>query len=119
MTTVEIADSNAALSEILGFYGLGYWYAWQVTVLGLGPVWQSENPAVRAHAARLLADGHVAGRGARRRVRDAAVARPPSETSDAAVGRRAMRAHPGQMPLSIVAAFGEHDPLGGCRGCCF
>jgi acyl-CoA dehydrogenase len=50
---------NAALSEILGFYGLGYWYTWQVTVLGLGPVWQSTNPAVRAHAAALLDDGHV------------------------------------------------------------
>jgi alkylation response protein AidB-like acyl-CoA dehydrogenase len=50
---------NAALSEILGFYGLGYWYAWQVTVLGLGPVWQSANRTVRTHAAQLLADGHV------------------------------------------------------------
>jgi alkylation response protein AidB-like acyl-CoA dehydrogenase len=50
---------NAALSEILGFYGLGYWYTWQVTVLGLGPVWQSGNAAARAHAAELLADGHV------------------------------------------------------------
>ncbi|MGC4766826.1 acyl-CoA dehydrogenase family protein [Micromonospora sp. DT46] len=50
---------NAALSEILGFYGLGYWYTWQVTVLGLGPVWQSENAAARARAAGLLADGHV------------------------------------------------------------
>jgi acyl-CoA dehydrogenase len=50
---------NAALSEILGFYGLGYWYTWQVTVLGLGPVWQSANQAVRAHTAQLLADGHV------------------------------------------------------------
>ena len=50
---------NAALSEILGFYGLGYWYTWQVTVLGLGPVWQSANPAARARAAQLLADGHV------------------------------------------------------------
>ncbi|WP_055587712.1 acyl-CoA dehydrogenase family protein [Streptacidiphilus griseoplanus] len=50
---------NAALSEILGFYGLGYWYTWQVTVLGLGPVWQSANPAARARAAELLAEGHV------------------------------------------------------------
>jgi alkylation response protein AidB-like acyl-CoA dehydrogenase len=50
---------NAALSEILGFYGLGYWYAWQVTVLGLGPVWQSANPVARAQTAQLLADGHV------------------------------------------------------------
>ncbi|GAA4600980.1 alkylation response protein AidB-like acyl-CoA dehydrogenase [Actinoplanes octamycinicus] len=50
---------NAALSEILGFYGLDYWYVWQVTVLGLGPVWQSANQAARAQAAELLDDGHV------------------------------------------------------------
>lgn len=25
-------------NEILGFYGLCYWYAWQVTILGLGPI---------------------------------------------------------------------------------
>jgi len=50
---------NAALSEILGFYGLGYWYTWQVTVLGLGPVWQSANQIARTRAAQLLADGHV------------------------------------------------------------
>ncbi|PWU51585.1 acyl-CoA dehydrogenase [Micromonospora globispora] len=50
---------NAALSEILGFYGLGYWYTWQVTVLGLGPVWQSGNAAARARAAELLDAGHV------------------------------------------------------------
>ena len=50
---------NAALNEILGFYGLNYWYTWQVTILGLGPVWQSANPQVRARAAALLRDGHV------------------------------------------------------------
>jgi hypothetical protein len=50
---------NAALSEILGFYGLGYWYTWQVTVLGLGPVWQSANRTARTRAAQPLADGHV------------------------------------------------------------
>jgi acyl-CoA dehydrogenase len=50
---------NAALSEILGFYGLDYWYTWQVTVLGLGPVWQSANTLQRQRAAALLDDGHV------------------------------------------------------------
>ena len=50
---------NAALSEILGFYGLPYWYAWQVTVLGLGPAWMSENAVARERAARLLDEGHV------------------------------------------------------------
>ncbi|MFI8003065.1 acyl-CoA dehydrogenase family protein [Streptomyces sp. NPDC086010] len=49
----------AALNEIFGFYGLDYWYAWQVTVLGLGPVWQSDNAAARSRAADLLAQGEV------------------------------------------------------------
>ncbi|MEW1633702.1 acyl-CoA dehydrogenase family protein [Streptomyces sp. NPDC093801] len=49
----------AALNEILGFYGLDYWYAWQVTILGLGPVWQSGNAAARARAAELLTEGEV------------------------------------------------------------
>ncbi|MEV4195919.1 acyl-CoA dehydrogenase family protein, partial [Streptomyces toxytricini] len=49
----------AALNEIFGFYGLDYWYAWQVTILGLGPVWQSGNAAARARAAELLAQGEV------------------------------------------------------------
>ncbi len=50
---------NAIFNEILGFYGLPYWYAWQVTILGLGPIWQSGNDAARAKAARLLDDGAV------------------------------------------------------------
>ncbi|MBH1934295.1 acyl-CoA dehydrogenase [Streptomyces sp. AV19] len=49
----------AALNEIFGFYGLDYWYAWQVTILGLGPVWQSGNAAARARAAELLDQGEV------------------------------------------------------------
>jgi alkylation response protein AidB-like acyl-CoA dehydrogenase len=50
---------NAVYNEILGFYGLPYWYAWQVTILGLGPIWQSDNGAARARAVRLLEDGAV------------------------------------------------------------
>ncbi|PKV91350.1 acyl-CoA dehydrogenase [Amycolatopsis echigonensis] len=49
----------AALAEILGFYGLNYWYPFQVTVLGLGPVWQSGNAAARKRAAEALAEGGV------------------------------------------------------------
>ncbi|MFI1680829.1 acyl-CoA dehydrogenase family protein [Streptomyces sp. NPDC020607] len=49
----------AALNEIFGFYGLDYWYAWQVTILGLGPVWQSDNAAARTRAAELLDQGEV------------------------------------------------------------
>ncbi len=49
----------AALSEILGFYGLNYWYPWQVTILGLGPVWQSGNAVARKRAADALDAGGV------------------------------------------------------------
>ena len=50
---------NAALSEILGFYGLAYWYAEQVTILGLGPIWQSENIKAKERAAAQLENGGV------------------------------------------------------------
>ncbi|MCC8243943.1 acyl-CoA dehydrogenase [Saccharothrix luteola] len=53
------AARNAALSEVLGFYGLQYWYAWQVTVLGLGPIWMSDNAVARKKAAELLDQGSV------------------------------------------------------------
>ena len=44
------AARNAAFSEVLGFYGLQYWYAWQVTVLGLGPIWMSDNEEAKQKA---------------------------------------------------------------------
>ena len=46
-------------AEILGFYGLPYWYVWQVTVLGLGPIWMSGNEPVKERTAQLLADGAI------------------------------------------------------------
>jgi acyl-CoA dehydrogenase len=50
---------NAALSEIFGFYGLSYWYAEQVTILGLGPIWQSDNIKAKERAASQLEAGGV------------------------------------------------------------
>ena len=46
-----------AFSEISAFYGLAYWYTWQVTILGLGPIFQSENEAARKKAARAARRG--------------------------------------------------------------
>ncbi len=46
-------------AEILGFYGLQYWYTWQVSVLGLGPIWMSDNEALRRRAAQALEDGGI------------------------------------------------------------
>jgi acyl-CoA dehydrogenase len=48
-----------AFNEITAFYGLPYWYTWQVTILGLGPIWQSDNAAARRRAAHLLDDGAI------------------------------------------------------------
>ena len=50
---------NCEFNEILAFYGLGYWYTWQVSILGLGPIWQSENESLKRKAARLLDEGEV------------------------------------------------------------
>jgi acyl-CoA dehydrogenase len=50
---------NCEFAEILAFYGLAYWYTWQVSVLGLGPIWMSENEEVKARAARLLEQGGI------------------------------------------------------------
>ena len=48
-----------AFNEIIGFYGIPHWYTWQVSILGLGPIWQSDNPAARERAAELLDDGAI------------------------------------------------------------
>lgn len=50
---------NNDLGELLAWYSLEYWYAWQVTVLGLGPAWMSGNQQARAKVARQLAAGGV------------------------------------------------------------
>lgn len=47
------------LNEVLAFYSLSHWYAWQVSVLGLGPVWTSDNEAAQALVGELLGDGAV------------------------------------------------------------
>ena len=48
-----------AFNELLGFYGLCYWYTWQVTILGLGPIWMSGNEELKRKAAQLLDDGAI------------------------------------------------------------
>ncbi len=50
---------NCEFNEILAFYGLAYWYTWQVTILGLGPIWMSPNDDLKRKAARLLEEGNV------------------------------------------------------------
>jgi acyl-CoA dehydrogenase len=50
-------------AEIIGFYGLSYWYPFQVTALGLGPIWMSDNEDAKRKAAAQLDQGEVFGFG--------------------------------------------------------
>ncbi len=50
-------------AEIIGFYGLSYWYPFQVTALGLGPIWMSDNEDAKRKAAAQLEQGEVFGFG--------------------------------------------------------
>ncbi len=52
-------NRNCAINEVLGFYGLSYWYTWQVTILGLGPIWMSNNEPLKKRTAELLQDGEI------------------------------------------------------------
>lgn len=53
------SNRNCAFNEILGFYSTSYWYTWQVSMLGLGPIWMSDNEAIKHETAQLLKDGGI------------------------------------------------------------
>lgn len=49
----------AQYNEILGFYGLSYQYNYQVTILGLGPIWLGDNEEVKKRTGQLLKEGGI------------------------------------------------------------
>jgi len=50
---------NVEFAEICGFYGITYWYTFQVSMLGLGPIFNGGNEKVKQRAAQLLKEGKV------------------------------------------------------------
>ena len=46
-------------AEILGFYGLTYWYCFQVSALGVGPIFLGDNEALKEKTAALLKQGEI------------------------------------------------------------
>lgn len=50
---------NSIFAEITAFYGITYWYTFQVSMLGLGPVWLGSNEKVKQKTADLLQEGKV------------------------------------------------------------
>lgn len=50
---------NTTFAEITGFYGITYWYTFQVSMLGLAPIWLGSNEELKQKTAKLLQDGEV------------------------------------------------------------
>jgi len=50
---------NCEFSEISAFYALHYWYTWQVTILGLGPIWMGTNEGAKKKTAESLKAGGI------------------------------------------------------------
>ena len=46
-------------AELMGFYGIAYWYVWDVSMLGICPIWMGSNEEAKHKAAKLLEEGHV------------------------------------------------------------
>ncbi|WP_435531057.1 acyl-CoA dehydrogenase family protein [Rhodococcus spelaei] len=121
------AARNAALSEILGFYGLAYWYAWQVTILGLGPIWMSDNTLAKERAARELSDGGVMAFGLSEREHGADVYSTdmlltPASADDSAVAFRATgeKYYIGNGNVAgMVSVFGRRPDVDGPDGYVF
>jgi acyl-CoA dehydrogenase len=50
---------SVEFAEITAFYGITYWYTFQVSMLGLGPIFNGDNEKVKQRAAQLLREGAV------------------------------------------------------------
>ena len=50
---------SVEFAEITAFYGITYWYTFQVSMLGLGPIFNGNNEKVKHRAAQLLREGAV------------------------------------------------------------
>jgi alkylation response protein AidB-like acyl-CoA dehydrogenase len=110
-----------AFGEVLAFYGLGYWYAWQVTILGLGPIWQSENTEARARAASLLQDGEVFAFGLSEKAHGADIYSTDMVLTPDGDGFRAngSKYYIGNGNVArMVSVFGRRADVEGLRGTC-
>ncbi len=115
---------NAVLSEILGFYGLSYWYAEQVTILGLGPIWQSDNVKAKEKAAAQLEAGGVMAFGLSEREHGADIYNTdllltPATSDDEGVAFRAsgQKYYIGNGNVAgMVSVFGRRTDTDGAEG---
>lgn len=110
--TARICDFN----EILGFYGLCYWYTWQVSMLGLGPIWMSQNEKIKHKTAALLKEGGIFAFGLSERAHGAdLISSEMTLTSDGNGGYRAngRKYYIGNAnKAALVSTFGKVEGTG-------
>jgi alkylation response protein AidB-like acyl-CoA dehydrogenase len=106
------------LNEILGFYSLDHWYTWQVSVLGLGPVWLSANEGARRLVGELLREGGIFGFGLSERTHgadiystDMILTRTPGGEGWVANGGKYYIGNGNEAArLSVFGRFADDDP---------
>ena len=107
---------NCQLAEVLAFYGLHHWYTWQVSVLGLGPIWMSDNDAVRQRTARLLEEGGIFAFGLSERAHGADVYSTEMQlipTGDGSYVARGEKYYIGNgNQAALVSVFGKNAETG-------
>ncbi|MFP6608102.1 MAG: acyl-CoA dehydrogenase [Myxococcota bacterium] len=107
---------NCQLAEVLAFYGLHHWYTWQVSVLGLGPIWMSDNEAVRKRTAQLLEEGGIFAFGLSERAHGADVYSTEMQlvpTGDGSYVARGEKYYIGNgNQAALVSVFGKNAETG-------
>ncbi|MFZ5643596.1 MAG: acyl-CoA dehydrogenase family protein [Bacillota bacterium] len=103
-------------NEILGFYSPAYQYCYQVTILGLGPIWMGENEKVKQETARLLKEGAIFAFGLSERAHGADLY--SNETSLTPSGDGTYRANGSKYYIgnankaALVSTFGKYEDSG-------
>src|SRR5665647_349534 len=46
-------------NEVIAFYSHAHQYSYQVSILGVGPIWMSKNEEIKNKAAQMLIDGGI------------------------------------------------------------
>ena len=114
-----------AFNEVSAFYGLAYWYTWQVTILGLGPIFMSENEAARERGRRGCSqDGEIFAFGLSERAHGADIYSTDMVLTPEASGE-GWRANGGKYYIgngneaAMVSVFGRIEGIEGADGYAF
>ncbi len=103
-------------TEITAFYSLAYQYCFQVSILGLGPIWMSSNDKVKGQTAKMLQEGGIFAFGMSERNHGADLysnelsLRPQSDGSFLGSGSKYYIGNANE--AALVSVFGKHAESG-------